>query len=93
MSGTDGLDFAPLDRLLGKPQGRAEAFKLQMGVILVAVDDPLSENLGHDLPDALGAQALVTRDLVIGPAVAQPGEDALRPGGPADHIRPPPFGF
>jgi len=42
------------------------------------VDSPLSQNLVDDLPHPPGRQPLVARNLLIGPAVAEPPKMRLR---------------
>ena len=47
------------------------------------------ERLAHDLADALGGEPLLAPDLVIGPALAQPGEDARPPRHSPKRCEPP----
>ena len=67
---------------------RPEPPKLQKGVGGVAVDLPPVQNLGDDLADAAGGQPLLPRDLVIGPALVEPREDALASRRPAEGGEP-----
>ena len=67
---------------------RPEPPKLQKGVGGVAVDLPPVQNLGDDLADAVGGQPLLPRDLVIGPALVEPREDALASRRPAEGGEP-----
>jgi hypothetical protein len=60
-----------------------------MRVVGATVDDPLAENVRHDLADPLGADPLLAGDLVIGPAVTQACEDALPPLGLGQNVEPP----
>ena len=86
----DRLEFAAPDRLADDTQGGHQAFELQMGMVLAAVDDPLAENLRDDLADSLGADVLLAGDLVIGPAFFEPRENPLPPRRLAQNIKPPP---
>ena len=61
------------------PQRRPEPPKLQKSVGGVPVDLPLVQNVGDDLADAARGQPLHAVDIVVGPALVQPREDALRP--------------
>jgi hypothetical protein len=54
-----------------------------------AVDHPFIENFRDDLPDPLGAEALLAGDLVISPAFSEPREDALPALDLAQNIEPP----
>ncbi|MBV8793322.1 MAG: hypothetical protein JO136_00150 [Hyphomicrobiales bacterium] len=84
----DSVEFAARDRLVRDAQGRHQAFELQMRVVLAAVDDPFAENFLNDLADPLGADPLLAGDLVIGPAFAQPSEDALPALGFGHNVEP-----
>jgi len=55
---------------------------LQFGVLRALVDDAPLERLPDDLAHALGRQPLLACDLVIGPALAQPRENAPPPQHP-----------
>jgi hypothetical protein len=48
-----------------------------MRMVDAAVDHPLADNLRDNLPNSLDAEPLLAGDLVIGPAFAQPREDAF----------------
>ena len=89
MSGATALSSPRPIASSGDPQGGHQAFELQMRVVGAAVDDPFAENLRDDLADPLGADALLAGDLVIGPAFAQPREDALPPLGLGQNVEPP----
>jgi hypothetical protein len=64
--------------IAGEPHRRLEAGQLQFGVLRLFVDDALLERLSDDLAHALGGHPLLAGDLVIGPALTQPREDAPR---------------
>ena len=77
----DGLELSAPDRLADEAQGRHQAFALQMRVVGAAVDHAFAKHFRDDLANALRADALVSGDLIIGPAFAQPVENPLSPGG------------
>ena len=56
---------------------RKEAIQLQLRMIGAAVDRPLLQNLGDDLPDALGAYAFLARNLLVACAFPEPGKYPL----------------
>jgi hypothetical protein len=87
---SDRLELAAPDRLADDPQGGHQAFELQVSVVDAAVDDPLIENFRDDLPDPLGADALLAGDLIIGPAFSEPRENPLSVRGLAQNVEPPP---
>ena len=62
---------------------------MQFRVVGLLVEEALPERLAHNLADALGRHPFVLGDLVIGPALAQAGENAPPAQNPAAHGEPP----
>ena len=75
----DRLDVASADRLARRPERRLEPRQLQERMVRVVLDLALLERLGDDLARAPRGDSLLAGDLLIGPAVAQPGKNALPP--------------
>ena len=86
---SDRRNVAGGDGLGPELHGGSEAIQLQLGMIGVAVDRTLLQLLGHDLADARAAQAFLSRDFVIGEALAQPVEDPSPPEDHAVNAQPP----
>jgi hypothetical protein len=58
-------------------------------MVRAAVDRPLLQDLGDDLPDALAAHAFLSRNLLVARALAQAREDPLPPPHLADRPQMP----
>jgi hypothetical protein len=67
------------DRFAHPPHPRPKADQLQFGVLGPVIDDSPLERVADDLAYALGREPLVGGDLVIGPTLAEPRENAAPP--------------
>jgi hypothetical protein len=72
----DRLDLLE-KRLLDKETDRAKPWSARLKQAMRLAAEWVANGFPHDLADALSRQALVARDLLIGPALAQAGENAL----------------